>query len=136
MSGISLKTPLTISPQDGFYSLTKDFVENTKQNLKMVVLTSPGERVMDPLFGAGLKQYLFEQFSDNLYKSIRSRVIQQVSIYLPYVEIVDINFFDKNKDVIERPDSEANVLAIEIKYAITNLNVFDNLFIEDIPTGI
>ena len=91
---------------------------------------------MDPLFGAGLKQYLFEQFSDNLYKSIRSRVIQQVSIYLPYVEIVDINFFDKNKDVIERPDSEANVLAIEIKYAITNLNVFDNLFIEDIPTGI
>tara|TARA_R100000455_G_C6231398_1_gene92889 strand:- start:327 stop:737 length:411 start_codon:yes stop_codon:yes gene_type:complete len=136
MSGISLKTPLTLSPQDGFYSLTKDFVENTKQNLKMVVLTSPGERVMDPLFGAGLKQYLFEQFSDNLYKSIRSRVIQQVSIYLPYVEIVDINFFDKNKDVIERPDSEANVLAIEIKYAITNLNVFDNLFIEDIPTGI
>ena len=102
MSGISLKTPLTLSPQDGFYSLTKDFVENTKQNLKMVVLTSPGERVMDPLFGAGLKQYLFEQFSDNLYKSIRSRVIQQVSIYLPYVEIVDINFFDKNKDVIDQ----------------------------------
>ena len=41
-----------------------------------------------------------------------------------------------NKDIIERADAEANVLAIEIKYAITNLNVFDSLFIEDIPTGI
>ena len=136
MSGISLKIPLSESPIDGFYSLTKNFLENTKQNLKMIVLTSPGERIMNPLFGVGVRQYLFEQFSDSLFKNFRSRVVEQVSIYLPYVEIVEINFFDKNKDVIERPDAEANVLAIEIKYAITNLNVFDNLFIEDIQTGI
>ena len=136
MSGISLKAPLSLSPQDGFYSLTKNFVENTKQNLKMIILTAPGERVMNPLFGVGLKKYLFEQFSDGLFKTIRADIVQQVSIHMPYVEIIDINFFNQNKDVIERPDAEANVLAVEIKYAITNLNVFDNLFIEDIPTGI
>lgn len=136
MSGISLKAPLSVSPKDGFYSLTSDFVENTKQNLKMIMLTAPGERVMNPLFGVGLKQYLFEQFSDNLYKTIRASITQQVSAYLPYVEIVEINFFNSNRDVIERSDAEANVLAIEVQYAITNLNIFDNLFIEDIPTGI
>ena len=136
MSGLSLKLPVNISPVDGFYSLTKDLKENTKQSLKMIVLTSPGERIMNPSFGVGVKQYLFEQFSDSLYRTFKGRVIQQVGLYLPYVEIIDIVFLNSNKDTIERADAEANVLAIEIKYAITNLNVFDNLFIEDIQTGI
>tara|TARA_Y100001972_G_scaffold65475_1_gene79821 strand:- start:321 stop:731 length:411 start_codon:yes stop_codon:yes gene_type:complete len=136
MSGLSLKLPVNISPVDGFYSLTKDLKENTKQSLKMIVLTSPGERIMNPSFGVGVKQYLFEQFSDSLYRTFKGRVIQQVGLYLPYVEIIDIVFLNSNKDTIERADAEANVLAIEIKYAITNLNVFDSLFIEDIPTGI
>lgn len=136
MSGISLKLPVSVSPVDGFYSLTKDLRENIKQNLKMIILTSPGEKLMDPTFGVGVKQYLFEQFSDSLYKTFKGSVTRQVRLYMPYVTIVDIIFLNSNKDVIERPDAEANVLAIEIKYAITNLNVFDSLFIENIPTGI
>ena len=91
---------------------------------------------MNPSFGVGIKQYLFEQFSESLYRTVKGRIIDQVRIHLPYVEIVDVKFFDTNKDTIERADAEANVLAIEIKYAITNLNVFDSLFIEDIPAGI
>lgn len=136
MSGITLKTPVNISPKDGFYALTKNVRENAKQSLKMIVLTSPGERIMNPQFGVGIRGYLFEQFSDGLYRTVKSNIISQTKRYLPYVEIIDVSFFDTNKDVIERSDAEANVLAIEIKYAITNLNVFDSLFIEDIPTGI
>ena len=102
----------------------------------MIVLTSPGEKVMNPLFGVGARQYLFEQFSDNLFKTFRGSVIAQVAKYLPLVEIVEINFFDRNNDNITNSAAEAHVLAIEIKYAISNLNIFDSLFIEDIPTGI
>ena len=69
-------------------------------------------------------------------QNIKSKIISQTRKYLPYVEIIDVSFFNTNKDIIERADAEANILAIEIKYAITNLNVFDSLFIEDIPTGI
>jgi len=136
MSGITLKIPVTPSSQDGFYALTKNVRENTKQAIKMIVLTAPGERIMDPLFGVGIKQYLFEQFSDNLYRTVKGKILEQVKQHIPYVNIIDVNFFNTNKDIIERADAEANVLAIEIKYAITNLNVFDSLFIEDIPTGI
>jgi len=136
MSGITLKIPVSPSSQDGFYSLTKNVRENTKQAIKMVVLTSPGERIMNPSFGVGIRQYLFEQFSDSLYRTVKGKIIEQVKLYIPYVDIIDVNFLDTNKDTIERADAEANVLAIEIKYAITNLNVFDSLFIEDIPTGI
>ncbi len=136
MSGITLKIPVQPSSQDGFYALTKDVKENTKQAIKMIVLTSPGEKIMNPSFGVGIKQYLFEQFSDVLYKTVKGRILEQVKKYIPYVEIISVDFFDTNRDIISRADAEANVLAIEIKYAITNLNVFDSLFIEDIPTGI
>ena len=136
MSGITLKIPVQPSSQDGFYALTKNVRENTKQAIKMIVLTSPGERIMNPSFGVGVRQYLFEQFSDVLYKTVKGKILEQTKRHLPYVQIIDVNFFDTNKDIIERADAEANVLAIEIKYAITNLNVFDSLFIENIPTGI
>ena len=59
MAGISPKLPLTRDKQDG-YALNKTELDSIKQNVKMVVLTSPGERVMDPSFGVGIRKYLFE----------------------------------------------------------------------------
>mgnify|MGYP003640498951 CR=1 FL=1 len=135
MSGFTPKIPLTPSATDGFYALTKNLRENVKQSLKMIVLTSPGERMMNPLFGVGARQFLFEQFTDDLFKTFRSKVIEQTKRYLPLVEIIEISFFDTNRDPVINSTAEANVLAVEIKYAITNLNIFDSLFIEDIPTG-
>ena len=60
MSGISPKLPLAKSPEDGYWGLTKTVTEAIKQNLKNLILTIPGERIMMPHFGVGLHQYLFE----------------------------------------------------------------------------
>ena len=56
--GLSPKLPLTKDPQDG-YALNKEYVELVQQNLKMILLTAPGERIMEPEFGVGLRNYLF-----------------------------------------------------------------------------
>ena len=61
MSGISPKLPLATGFKNGVYELNTDVLQAMEQNLKNLVLTSPGERVMDPLFGVGLKNFLFEQ---------------------------------------------------------------------------
>ena len=45
--GISAKLPLAYTKADGPYLLTKDLTENTKQNLKILIFTNPGERVMN-----------------------------------------------------------------------------------------
>ena len=63
MSGFTPKVPLHVSSKDGFYALTQNLRQNTKQSLKMIVLTAPGERIMNPLFGVGLRNYLFENFT-------------------------------------------------------------------------
>ena len=56
MPGIAPKLPISTNPSDGTYTLTKGLNENVKQNLKLLILTSPGERIMMPSFGVGLKR--------------------------------------------------------------------------------
>mgnify|MGYP003671870937 FL=1 len=63
--------------------------EQIKSNLINVLLTEPGERVMEPDFGVGLKLVLFEQNIDK--DDIKNRINAQVQIYVPEIDVVDIN---------------------------------------------
>tara|TARA_Y100000590_G_scaffold463283_1_gene629652 strand:+ start:1489 stop:1899 length:411 start_codon:yes stop_codon:yes gene_type:complete len=136
MSGFTPKVPLQLSPTDGFYSLTENLRENTKQSLKMIVLTTPGERIMNPLFGVGVRQYLFENYSENMFRSFQARLNDQVKKYLPLVNIINVNFLNSQREDSSNSSLDPNILAIEINYAITNLNIYDSLFIEDTTIGI
>ena len=46
MAGLSPKLPLTLDPADG-YALNKDLKELSRQNMKMLILTNPGERIIN-----------------------------------------------------------------------------------------
>ena len=81
---LSPKLPLVYSANQG-YQMNTGFVELVLQNLKMIVLTSPGERIMDPEFGVGLKNFLFEQNVPAVHGEIAARIKKQVKKYLPSV---------------------------------------------------
>ena len=74
---------------------------------------------MEPEFGVGMKRYLFQNFSDDVYSEIDSRIREQVAEYLPDVAIKRINFF-----LIE-PDS--NNIAFKLEYSIPSIAVTDLL---------
>jgi phage baseplate assembly protein W len=76
---------------NGYFSVSAD-KRLIKENIKQILLTAPGERVMEPLFGVGLKRYLFEMNDEQLAASIRDKIIQQVATYEPLAEILDIQF--------------------------------------------
>tara|TARA_Y100000004_G_scaffold116018_1_gene130330 strand:+ start:61 stop:498 length:438 start_codon:yes stop_codon:yes gene_type:complete len=137
--GISPKLPLAVSAPDG-YRLTKTPAEAVKQNFKNLILTSPGERVMIPEFGVGLRRYLFEQQSTVTIREIRGRIQEQVSIYLPYVKINSIKFFSgavaetsASEEIFSLDEfnfsfeGQENLLYISISYEITSLNILDVL---------
>jgi phage baseplate assembly protein W len=67
LTGISPKVPLIYDPTDGPYQLNKNLKQTINQNLKMLVLTSPGERIMIPEFGVGLRRFLFEQVGEETF---------------------------------------------------------------------
>jgi hypothetical protein len=118
MSGISVKAPLQKSSEDGF-GLTKDLKENIKQNLKMLILTSPGERVMTPNFGVGIKKYLFEMSNDQVFAAIDTNIREQVSTYLPYIRIDRIQF--------DTLDTDLNKIIIKVTYSVPRIALSDVL---------
>ena len=118
MSSLNVKLPITRNDVDGF-TMIKDLKSLLNQNLKMIVLTNPGERVMDPNFGVGINAYLFENFNNSIYTDIRNIILEQVSVYLPVITIDSITFDGNNED--------QNLLGISISYSIPSIGIKDLL---------
>ena len=127
MAGISPKLPLSVTSSDGPYGLTKTVTEAITQDLKMILLTNPGERMMDTSFGVGLRRFLFEQSAQVTYDSISSKILQQVEIYLPQIKIEKI-LFNTNEDV-EVDFIDANIVSMTIRFSIKPYNKIQTLAI-------
>ena len=122
MAGFSPTIPLTLDPDDG-YSLNKTLKEVAKQNFKNLILTSPGERIMDPEFGVGIRSYLFANNNAQTQGQIDARIRQQAQKYLPYIQIDLIEF----NDVAPGANMSENYLSIRISYIIKKLAIVDSL---------
>ena len=81
----------------------------------MLLLTSPGERIMEPAYGIGLRQYLFSNFDQSTFNVIEARIREQAQVFLPVIAVQEITFDLSNAD--------ANTMHAVIKYAIPSLNV-------------
>ena len=118
MTSYSVRLPITLDDTDGF-GMIKDIQEMIRQNLKMLILTNPGERMMDPNFGVGMRQFLFQTYSENVYSEIDSKIREQVSIYIPAVKIQDVKFYSIEED--------SNILKFRLVYSIPAIAVNDLL---------
>ena len=93
--GIGLDLPFEGDRLFDVNYLTKDQV---KANLINLFLTSPGERLQNPLFGVGLNSLLFE--NETSTGEIKSLIEKQVKLYIPgvIIENVDLDLkSDENK---------------------------------------
>jgi len=118
MATLGVKLPITKNDIHG-YTMIGDFHSLIKQNLKMLILTNPGERVMIPDFGVGLPSYLFENFNESTYVDIENKIRNQVQKYIPVVKINRLSFDDSSPD--------ANTLQISLEYFIPALGIKDLL---------
>lgn len=125
MSNYSPALPLTLNPRDGAFENLQDLISVTTQNLKMILLTVPGERVMDPTFGVGIRNYLFEQSDITIHSRIRSAISQQVKKYLPFVTIEEVLFINEANDSM----IQSNKLSITIRFFIRPLGANEQLTI-------
>ena len=125
MSGISPKLPLSLSPLEGPYTSLKQLKDVVKQNLTMLLLTIPGERIMDPTFGVGLQTFLFEPNDTSVLGEIGNRIQTQIKKFMPFLAMRDLYFNDGGTD----PKSNLNTLNIQIIYYINPLAEEDVLSI-------
>ena len=101
------------SDSNGVFSTNFTTLQQAKNNLKNLILTKKGERVMVPEFGCDVWKVLFEPI-DNIEISIENSIINAVSIWLPYLDINEIIFdYDEN-------DIDANRVTLDIKFSLAS----------------
>jgi uncharacterized protein len=129
--GISPQVPLVYDYVDGPYRLNKTIGETLRQNFKNLILTGPGERIMEPQFGVGLHRYLFEHMDGDVMGDLVSKIKEQTGIYLPSINLTAIDFITSD----EEPTLSANQITVVITYNILPNNTQDQLQITSTMTS-
>lgn len=111
--------PLELN-SDGAGYTTADLEQAVKFNVKNIILTNPGERIMIPDFGVGVQRALFEQISNKLLQNIQNKILEQISIYADYITVLSIQVRQSGEVAIN----------IKLKYQIDFAEIVDTLDIE------
>lgn len=86
---VGIKLPL-IGTQGNLFDQSYSTKDQAIANLKNLLYTIPGERVMQPLFGTELRSSLFQQNDDVLKEDIEQSIYEAVEFWLPYITIIQL----------------------------------------------
>lgn len=101
------------SDSNGIFAVNYTTISQARENLKNLILTKKGERVMQPEFGCDIWELLFEPIVDDVISSqIESSILNAVEIWLPYINVDKIIFdYDEN-------DIDSNKINVEVKFSL------------------
>ncbi len=97
---------------------TKDAIKN---NLINFFLTNPGDRFLNPTFGGGLREFIFEQLSSDNVAFLQQDIESKIQQLFPNIIVTSLN-------VLENTDF--NSINIELNYEVANTNITDIINIE------
>ena len=98
--------------QDGYFKTTKTTVESVKNNIRLLLQTELGERTMQPFLGMNLRQFIFEQITEDVKIQIENNIVDVFETWLPFVELKDIQI--SSDSVTE----DSNKISINIVFSI------------------
>ena len=90
-----------------------------KNDLKQLLLTSPGERVMRPTFGTNLRKFLMQDISRESLLLLRENILEAITREEPRITVSKLGIIDK---------SEQNMIIIEIHGALS-INPSNNMLL-------
>jgi len=103
------------SNSNGVFSTNYTTLSQAKDNLKNLILTKKGERLMNPDFGCDVWLVLFEQMDgDTIESKIETSIVDAVDTWLPYISLTSIVFdYDDN-------DIDTNRISLDIQFALAS----------------
>jgi hypothetical protein len=103
------------SDKGGVFAVNYTTLNQAKDNIKSLILTRKGERLMQPDFGCDVWKVLFEPMDGSIIENqIENYILDAVETWLPYLTITNIIFdYDDN-------DIDLNRIILEIKFALTS----------------
>ena len=114
---------ITLPIQIGNTAFNQSFItaDQIKSNIKNLLLTKQFERLMQPEFGSGIQELLFnmndELFADNLENTI----VDTLSKWLPFVNVDTIN--------IQQPNDykDNNKVEVSVSFRISDTQILDTV---------
>ena len=95
------------------------YEEDIRQSIRIILETTPGERVMRPDFGSGLKAMLFEPANYTTLALVKQRVEQALVLWEPRIDVREVK--------VTINAAMRNRIDIDIGYEVRATNTFYNL---------
>jgi phage baseplate assembly protein W len=118
---------------------TQSGVDQIKSDMLVLLLTNPGERVMNPDFGTPLKTLFFEQNDDILQIQAKNMIINSIKSWEPRIAIQNIEVTSRAEltslNKLDNLDEYENILFIRIIFVDPqNIKEIQQLTLE-VPLG-
>ncbi len=114
----------------GYFEVTRNQLDAIKSNLTSLLLTNWGERLMHYHFGCNLIEFLFEQKIKDLKNIIADRILDQISKWMPFLSIDELNVFFTEDD----PSIIENSILIRLKFSLNRRpDINDSILISVTP---
>lgn len=114
--GVGWAFPVSLDKGDAAMARGEEDIE---QAIRIILGTNPGERVMRPDFGAGLRQFVFEPVNTATLELIRQRVEESLIDFEPRIEVVSVKVTSR--------DSGGQQVLIDVSYRVRATNTKHNL---------
>lgn len=93
--------------------------QDIRQSLAILLSTVPGERVMAPGYGCGIKNMVFEAVNETVLAQLSDMVERAVLFYEPRITLHDIQ--------IDFSEQNRGLLRLQLDYTIITINARANL---------
>jgi phage baseplate assembly protein W len=110
--------PVAIEPRTGRVASVQH-EEDIRQSIRIILETSPGERVMRPNFGCGIHEMVFDAIDSTAIRRIQSLVEESLRRCEARIDVLNV--------VVEEAPSEQGRLIVEIEYRVRKTNQTGNL---------
>lgn len=118
--GIGWSFPPEFQRNDGVLELqTVSLEADIKESLSILLATAPGERVMQPTFGCGLKTMIFENVDETAITEMKDLIERAILFFETRIDLDDI--------YIDTDNIYDGLMEIDIHYTIVSTNTRSNI---------
>ncbi|MEO1614989.1 MAG: GPW/gp25 family protein [Planctomycetota bacterium] len=125
--GVGWQFPFDLRPKGSV--ATARHGDDIMQSIAIIIETNPGERLMRPNFGAGLRSFLFEPVNTSTLELVRQRVEDSLIDWERRIDLERVSVI---------PGEQRNLLLIEVDYRVRANNARGNLvypfYLDEGPT--
>ncbi|MBQ4347258.1 MAG: GPW/gp25 family protein [Firmicutes bacterium] len=121
--------PLAVDPTTGRFKTTASLEEDIRESIYVIMMTNPGERVLNEDFGCGVNKYVFGEVNMDMITRIRQEVYNNIVAWEPRATDVSVSLNEAASDI--------NKIVINIAYAIAGENRADEFSVSlDLMEGV